>query len=375
MVTEMETQLRPARAVAPGNIVRRELEARGWTQKDFAEIIGRPVQVVNEIVAGKKSITPETARLFAAAFGTSAKLWLNLESSYRLRLLETTEIDEVEQRAALHNAAPVKELVKKGWVEFTTDVSELSRRVAFFFGVSDLDGIVKAAANLNPSMRLSTNHVPDAISLFAWLRRAEIVASRMAVAAYSAERLSEAAPHLRRLSRSAQQLQAVREALAGIGVRLVIVPHLTRTYVDGAAFWLDPSSPVVALSLRYKRLDNFWFTLMHEIAHILLHSTAGTVVDVDLEPASEDLREAEANARAADWLISSEEYKVFTSACTPPISRRCVPATRQYAEQLCIDPGILVGRIHYEQNDYKLMTHMIRNVCENDELEQINLAA
>lgn len=83
----------------PGDILKEELQAREWTQKEFAEIIGRPVQVVNEIIAGKKAITPETACLFSAAFGTSAELWLNLENSYRLRLLETMETSEVSHRA------------------------------------------------------------------------------------------------------------------------------------------------------------------------------------------------------------------------------------------------------------------------------------
>lgn len=84
----MQNRLRPARAVKPGNILRRELEARGWTQKAFAQVIGRPAQMVNEIISGKKSITPETALLFSAAFGASSELWLNLESSYRLWLME-----------------------------------------------------------------------------------------------------------------------------------------------------------------------------------------------------------------------------------------------------------------------------------------------
>ena len=103
----METKLRPARVVKPGHILKEELEARGWTQKAFAQVIGRPAQMVNEIISGKKSITPETALLFSAAFGTSPELWLNLESSYRLRLMETdTETSEVARRAEKLSAAP-----------------------------------------------------------------------------------------------------------------------------------------------------------------------------------------------------------------------------------------------------------------------------
>jgi addiction module HigA family antidote len=80
----MERITRPARAIAPRRILTRELEARGWTQKDLARIMGRPTQAINEIIKGAKQITPETALELAEAFGTSAELWTNLEAQYRL---------------------------------------------------------------------------------------------------------------------------------------------------------------------------------------------------------------------------------------------------------------------------------------------------
>ncbi len=82
----MSEALRPARAVAPGRIVKQELEARGWSQKDLAAVLGRPEQAVSEIVNGVKQITPETALELAQAFGTSPELWMNLEANYREEL-------------------------------------------------------------------------------------------------------------------------------------------------------------------------------------------------------------------------------------------------------------------------------------------------
>lgn len=82
----MSQQLRPARVFPPGRVLSEELEARGWTQKDLANIIGRPVQTINEIVRGTKQITPETALELAAAFGTSAEFWTSLEANYRIYL-------------------------------------------------------------------------------------------------------------------------------------------------------------------------------------------------------------------------------------------------------------------------------------------------
>jgi len=82
----MDTKRRPARLVKPGDILREELEERGWSQREFAGMIGKPYQAVSEIVNGKKGITPDTAIRFAQTLGTSPELWLSLESSYRLAL-------------------------------------------------------------------------------------------------------------------------------------------------------------------------------------------------------------------------------------------------------------------------------------------------
>jgi HTH-type transcriptional regulator / antitoxin HigA len=86
METKMNAKHRPARAAIPGDILRDELAERGWSQREFADMIGKPYQAVSEIINGKKGITADTALRFADALGTSPKLWLNLETSYRLAL-------------------------------------------------------------------------------------------------------------------------------------------------------------------------------------------------------------------------------------------------------------------------------------------------
>ena len=78
----------PAQVLPPGEFIREELEARGWTQRDFAQILGRPLQNLNGIINGKTAITAATAKQIALAFGTSPELWLNLETAYRLATAE-----------------------------------------------------------------------------------------------------------------------------------------------------------------------------------------------------------------------------------------------------------------------------------------------
>src|SRR4051812_37965534 len=101
----------PAEVFPPGEFIRDELEARGWTQQDLAQILGRPLVAVNQIIGGKRGITPETAQGLAAAFGTSAEFWLNLASAYQLSQVETAD-ESVTHRAKLYGIAPVTEMVK-----------------------------------------------------------------------------------------------------------------------------------------------------------------------------------------------------------------------------------------------------------------------
>jgi HTH-type transcriptional regulator / antitoxin HigA len=110
----MNQKLAPARVPPPGRILMRELEARGWTQKDLAEITGRPIQTINEIVQAKKQITPETALELAEAFGTSAEFWTNLEIGYRLHQARKEKQEhEIGRKSKLYSLAPISELMSR----------------------------------------------------------------------------------------------------------------------------------------------------------------------------------------------------------------------------------------------------------------------
>ena len=140
--TANHNNLEPAETVTPGDILKEELAARGWTQKVFADIIGKPLQSVNEIIRGKKSITPETAKLLGAALGTSAELWLNLDANYRLK---STRLDErerdVSRKARLYEKFPIHELVKRKLIKQGKSVDELEKSLGRLFKVRDVNKI------------------------------------------------------------------------------------------------------------------------------------------------------------------------------------------------------------------------------------------
>lgn len=335
----MRKKLTPARVVAPGKILLRELEARGWTQTDLATIINRPVQTINEIVNEKKKITPETALEFAEAFGTSAEFWNNLEANYRLHLAKKEKDEsEIKRRSQLYSVAPVSELIKREWIDSTDSTDELDRSVCQFLEIESLDEPPKLAVNF----RYSPQQQPEINAQIAWLKRVEHLSKCQDVQKFKMKELKKSIPSLLSYAENPEQIQEIPSFFLNLGVHFVIVPHLNKTYLDGAAFYLN-EHPVIALTLRYDRIDAFWFTLMHELAHIVMGHN-GLYLD-NLQKLEENQWETEANQVAKNWLISLEDLKIFINRTQPKFSSKAIIAFAQSQKR---HPGIILGRLQHE---------------------------
>ncbi len=350
----------PAEVFSPGEYIRDELEARGWTQADLAFILGRPLASINKILSGHKAITPQTALGLAEAFGTSAELWLNLEAKYRLRKIGHggsnpgfgLEAREVARRARLYELGPVKEMTKRGWIEVTKSPATLEQELLRFFGVTAFG----EAPSLCFAARIA-DYAEWTPSQQAWVCRAKNLARAVKAASFTPKALEQALLELRQLIASEYDVRRVPRLLADVGVRLLVVEHLPRTRIDGAALWLDEKTPAVALSLRYDRIDYFWFTLCHELFHIL-HKDNGSLdnalVGEDAQPTSEKPEfEQRADREAADLLVSTRELETFIARVRPLYSKKKII---QFANRLRVHPGIVVGQlqrrgeIKYSQN-------------------------
>ena len=344
----MTEKLRPFRPIAPGEILKDELEARGWTQSDLAEILGRPIQAINEIITGKKAIVPATAVELSRAFGTSAEFWLNLESAYRLDLLhhQGGGNEQIARRARIYSLAPVKDLAKKGWISKTSDLNTIERELCRLLDIDSIDekpSLSLAARRSDPYGEFSPVQV-------AWACRARQQARKQKGKRFDRRRFSAQVSKLPHLSVEDDALAQLLDALAGFGVRLVVVEHLPQTHLDGAALWLDAKSPVVALSLRYDRIDSFWFTLMHELAHIRLSTAHAAYVDDNLVGPNAEPREdkpqaeQEADALACQWLVPQKELEAFVARTKPYFSKTAIV---KFADSVGVHPGIVVGQLQY----------------------------
>ncbi|MCJ2530736.1 MAG: HigA family addiction module antitoxin [Candidatus Thermoplasmatota archaeon] len=331
-------------AIAPGEYIREELEARGWTQEDLARIIGRSQPKVNEIVTGKRAITTQTARELAGAFDTSAQLWMNLESAYQLAKSEEP-IGEIEERAKLYSKAPVKEMERRGWIKKTETTHELEAELCRFYETPSLDLDLK----LTTAARQSVNDDVLDVRQIAWCYRAYHLAPAIEAAPYTAAKLRSALAELRIFAAQPEYAQEVHKRLTEAGVRLIVVEHLPRTRIDGAALWRG-NAPVIVLSMRYDRIDWFWHTLQHEISHILNRDYKDLSLDVDLQQSDRSAwslnpdieRRADADAAAA--LIDPSEMELFIRRRKPYYSKKWI---NRFANRIKIHPGIIVGQLQH----------------------------
>lgn len=335
-------------AFAPGDYIREELEARVWSQLDLADILGRPPQAVNEIISGKRSITPDTAKALGDAFGTSAQLWMNLDSAYQLAKL-SEDTNAVSRKARLWEMAPLKEMQRRGWIERSSSVEVLESQVLDFFEIQTLDEPIE----LRHAARKSTDYGSLTASQLAWLCRARRIARAVPVTGRFAtgKSVTSTITELTKLKMEPEEIRHVPRVLAEAGIRFLIVAPLNQSKIDGVTFWLADDQPVIALSFRFDRIDWFWHTLMHEMWHVQQSDgKEGPIVDTELvgsnaQPyADKPDNERAADTFAAAFLIEPNELAKFISRVHPLYSRLKIAA---FAKRLMVHPGLVVGQLQH----------------------------
>jgi HTH-type transcriptional regulator/antitoxin HigA len=323
----------------PGETLQDELDERGITQTEFAEIIDRPTRTVNEIVNSKRAITPETAQAIAAALGTSPEMWLKMQARYDVHELAKKEnkTDEVKERASLYERFPISDLIRRGYLPPKKSVSEIKSKLA---GILEIPSLDVFDDYVMPTCH-RTSKVGDIKDgyLKTWVLLGRRKAEKIKVGKFDAEKLKEFAGHIKKLSFIEGGEKKLITQLQEIGVRVVFLSHFAKTRVDGAVTWVD-GKPIIILSLRYDRIDNFYFTLLHEIGHIVKHP--GENFEDDLTNRADSKKEDEADAFASKALglegVSDRLGKIdITAAHLTKISKENE-----------VHVGLLIGHLQHE---------------------------
>lgn len=352
----------------PGLYIKEEIEARGWSQTDLAYILGMSPQQLNPILSGKVALSPDMAVLLGEAFDMSAEFFSNLENQYRLSKAKAAPPD-VRKRAAWQSVYPVREMLKRGWIE-DTDSSLLDAQMLRFFEknkIEDVPYIGKGQTSVGYAARKTNQYLPTPEEL-AWLHRVRQVAKSIKTRKFNKRLLVEKIKNLKTLLNSREEVASVPSILNECGVRFVVVETLPKAKIDGVCTWLD-NQPVIAITNRFDRLDNFWFVVRHEIEHVLrghgkkTGSAAIDDLDGDKGSPTADIAEDEqvANAAAADFCIPKGQLESFIARKSPYISERDVVG---FARRLEIHPALAVGQIQYATGRWKfLRKYLASAVC------------
>lgn len=331
----------------PGVFIREELEERGWLQADLAYILGCPVQAINLILSGKRGISVDMARSLEKAFDVPADFFLNLQKIYDLSRANEPDVGIAKKAKFFQSCYPIREMFKRGWLE-DNGPDFLEAQMMRFFEVNSVNEIPHLAHAAKKT------HYDDVLpNQLAWLFRVKQIAKSITVPAYSKKKLETSLSELKNLMKDPEEIRHVPKILMNAGVRFIIVEPLPGSKIDGVCFWLDNNVPVIGMSLRLDRIDNFWFVLRHEIEHVLLkHGLKQEVIDAELienkGPVSEEERIA--NSAASEFCVPQIKLASFIARKSPYVSEMNIVS---FALTLDVHPGIVVGQYQRKIDDFR----------------------
>lgn len=349
----------------PGQLIEFLLAQRGWTQRTLAIVLDMNESTVNKMIAGTSAVTTATALALEDIFGEPAERFLTLQRNFdlaRARLVARPNPAR-STRAQLFGGLPIADMIRRGWLDASDqrNVGEVEAALISFFGVSNVDQI-PILSHAAKKTEIAGDPTPMQL---AWLYRVREIALETVVPRFTPEKLEAAIEALRNLLAAAEEIRKVPRILAEAGIRFVIVESLPGAKIDGVCFWLDDVSPVIGMSVRYDRIDNFWFVLRHELEHARQgHGKAAMIFDAELEGeragtgpnVSEEERVA--NAAAASFAIPQEKLNAFIARKEPFFSERDMIG---FARLMGVHPGILAGQVQHRTARYdRFRDHLVK---------------
>jgi HTH-type transcriptional regulator/antitoxin HigA len=331
----------PDLVLPPGETLAEVLDERDMTQTDLARRTGLSLKHVNQIVNGVAPITPETALLLERATGVGARVWSNLEVAFREFESRRAEESRLEADVGWLAELPVPELVRRGLIRRCERPVDTLREVCKFFGVANKSAW-DAVWHKPTAYRTSRAFVSDPGAVAAWLRIGEIEAASRDHQPFDRAGLTSLLSGLRAFTAEpdpAKWWPALVRKCSAVGVVVVAEPEIKGARINGAARWLAPDKALVQLSLRHRWSDIFWFTLFHELGHLLIHSKKDAFIN---DIGKHSGVEQEADGFAAQTLIPRKYEPELAGLHT-------LDDVGVFADKIGVGAGIVVGRLQFDK--------------------------
>ena len=327
--------------IAPGETILELLEVNCMTQLDLSDKTGINKKTINEIIKGKAPITTSTALKLEYVFNIPASFWNNLESSYRESLERKKDFESIKDDEKYLTNIPYYEMSKRNWdwISKTRDPYEKVINLRKFFSVASLGFDTELKRKL--AFRKSNNDNFSKEALYCWLRYGEIQSNKDEYPKFNIEKLKENSKKIRTLADKSflSQINIIKKLLKECGIALIYEPHLPNTYVNGVSYKITCDKAIIMISDRGKKDDILWFTLFHEIGHLIKHSKKEVFIDLE-DTESSDI-ELEADEFARNILIPDYIYNDFIKN-NNLFNENII---KDFSKNNNISTGIIVGRL------------------------------
>ena len=357
----------PGEATHPGEILKDELDTRRLSQTDFAKQIGYQKSQLNEILSRKRGINADLALLLQETLKIDAEYWMNAQKMYELDVARINKknhqrLEAITQWKMIEDYIPTKFFKAQGVIsgdplEDIPTVKEIYKITTFEeFGTIYANGNYQ---RFRKSEKLST----DKINLVGWVRLVEYRADQLSVSKFDYKHKDDLIKELNlALYKNKNLMNKVSEVLKEAGIKIVYQEKYEKTPVDGVSLWSD-GNPAIGMSLRHKRIDNFAFTLFHELGHVYLHLLNDNKAEfIDLNADDADYKktkeEKEANEFASENLINKASWKDFSES----LNYRSDAAIKKFSSKVKVNPAIIRGRVCHETKDYSGRTSISYDV-------------
>jgi HTH-type transcriptional regulator / antitoxin HigA len=330
----------PMWASPPGRTIRTRLDEIGLNVSEFAERLGTSAKVAHGLLDGRETITVDIAQRLSRLIGASAEFWVSRDCQYR------DDLVRVEMDRWLDDM-PIQEMTKFGWISPQSGWASRADACLSFFGVEDL---AEWRRRYEPILAATRMKISAAVpskrpAVAAWLRKATCEAEAVTTAPWNASALRDSLDAVKALTWKKDPgdfLPRLRNLLASAGVAVVVLRTLPGCPASGAALFLSPNRAMIAVSGRFLADDQFWFTVMHEVAHLLLHEPDQAILDDPYSAGEVDApEEQEANRFAADILLPMD---VRARVPARGLTHRDVISLARAAG---VSPGIVVGQLQF----------------------------
>lgn len=360
----METQkttLIPFQTTHPGTLIKDEIDAiPNFTQRTLAKELGVKPSFLNEVIKGKRPVTADLAILLEKSLGISADYWMKFQSQYeidkaRVKQKNINKIRNIEIWNIIKEYVPVRYFKKHNYLidELEDDIKAIKK----IYNVETIDDLVSSFSNDKFAYyRKSEKLKIDEKNMFAWSSLAQYEAKKQKVNTFNFGNINQLTVLLNNIFfDNDNTINKVHNALNQFGIKMLLIEKLEKTPIDGFSFWSN-NNPAIALTLRHNRIDNFAFTIMHEIGHIYLHLREDRnrkFMDLTKKYNIEQC-ENEADNFAKKALISSDIWEYILNNHLPLNDEKIISLGNTHK----INPAILLGRVSYEMNYYAMQTQI-----------------